>query len=156
GNEQKGRMSEGARESLLEPADSMGARVSAADDRLAAGAAITVEAYPDFDTLPPSAAEFFAAAGERNFFMGAVWFSTVLRAAGSPLDRPRIYVASRAGKVLAALVVREREKAGPLKLRVISSPSRGLDAALYGPLLDAEQGEAGLRAIVESMLHGAT
>lgn len=149
-------MSEGARESLLEPVDSMGARVSATDNRLATVAAITVQAYPDFDALPPSVAEFFAAAGERNFFMGAAWFRIVLRTAGSPIDRPRIYIASRAGKTLAALVVREREKAGPLKLRVISSPSRGLDAALYGPLLDPEQGEAGLRAIVESISRGPT
>jgi CelD/BcsL family acetyltransferase involved in cellulose biosynthesis len=152
--EQKGRMAEGARESFVEERDAAPAGGGAARRRRRAAAqALEVRAYSDFDSLPEPVAAFLAAAGERSFFSSAAWFRVVVRTAGPPADRPRIYASERDGRVVAALVVRARERAGPLKSHVVTSPSHGLDAFVNGPILaDANDGEAGVRAIVKAIL----
>jgi hypothetical protein len=117
-----------------------------------AASQIDVRVYSDFDALPSIVTDFFMRADERGFFWSATWFRIVMATAGQAFDRPRIHVAVSNDRVSAILVVRERLRAGPLKTRVITSPSRGADAAIYAPLLDPEHGEAGLSAIIASML----
>jgi len=118
----------------------------------AAGESIDVQVYSDLDAVPDAIAAALARAGERSFFASPAWSRIVLRTAGSPADRPRLYAARSGGRVLATLIVRERERAGPLKLRLVTSPSRGLDAFANGPQLDAEDGAAGVHAIISAML----
>jgi hypothetical protein len=152
---QKGRMARGARESLVDEKEAAPAGADRSHRRRSARQAIEVQAYSGIDALPEPVAAFLAAAGERSFFSSPTWFRVVLRTAGPPADRPRIYAAEKDGRVVAALVVRERERAGPLKTHVVTSPSHGLDAFVNGPLLADEDGEAGVRAIVAAMLRAS-
>ena len=113
---------------------------------------MVVRVYSTLDALSERAAEFLSAAGRQNFFFSKEWFRIILDTAGLPVERARIYVAETAACVAAVLVVREREHAGPPRRTWRKDPSRGLDAYLHEPLLDAEYGEAGLDAIVGEML----
>ncbi len=128
---------------------------TASPRRVAPRPAVDVRVYSTLDALSERAAEFLSAASRQSFFFSKEWFRIILDTAGLPVERARIYVAETAACVAAILIVREREHAGPLKTHVVTSPSRGLDAYLHGPLLDAEHGEAGLDAIVGEMLRAA-
>src|SRR5579872_222614 len=115
---------------------------------------MAVETYSDLDSLPETVASFLSAAGGSSFFASPAWYRIVLKTAGLPGDEPRLWVARQDGRAVAALFARERHGAGPIKTHVVTSPSRALDAFFYGPILDAEQGEDGLRAIIGAMLRG--
>ena len=117
----------------------------------ASAAAIDIEIFASFESLPEPVAAFFAQAGAANFFHSIPWYATMLATAGPDGDKPRIYAALRAGRPLAALVVREREAAGKLGTHMLLGPSRSANAALYAPLLDAEDGRAGLDAIAAAI-----
>jgi len=148
-------MAERARETLIESVAGAGAATaSSLEDRGRGTPLIAVREYPNLDSVPADVTAFIDSVGGRYFCASAVWFRAVLATAGLAIDRPRVYVAASAAGVLAVLIVRERTNAGPLKMRVVSSPSRGMDAAIYAPLLDPEHGEPGLRAIVRSMVRG--
>ena len=126
--------------------------MSPTQPRRPSAAQIEVQVYSDFDLLPSIVSDFLARAGKRGFFWSASWFRIVMATAGHVFDRPRIYVAISNDRVLAILMVRERLQAGPLKTRIVTSPSRAADALVHAPLLDSEGGEAGLTAIIASML----
>ena len=126
--------------------------MSSPQPRRPRAARIEVQVYSDFDVLPTIVTDFLARTGQRGFFWSGAWFRIVMATGGHAFERPRIYVAISNDRVSAILMVRERLQAGPLKTRVVTSPSRGSDAAVYAPLLDPEDGEAGLSAIIASML----
>jgi CelD/BcsL family acetyltransferase involved in cellulose biosynthesis len=149
-------MADGARKSGLEQAASAVAGIAERRGRVAAIPAIDVHVYPDLGALPEAVSAFLAKFAARSFFLSAEWFRIVSQTAGAAAEQPRLYAAQAGGRVLAVLIVRERRAAGPLKTRLVASPSRGLDAFIYGPLLDAgEEGEAGIRAILGAMLRAA-
>jgi hypothetical protein len=116
---------------------------------------VSVQVYSSLDAPPEPLAAFLTAAGERNFFCGLAWFRTVLRTAGPAADKPRIYAAESRGRVLAVLIVRERQAKPWPKPHLLVSPSRGMDASIFGPLLDPERGMAGLREIVAALARAA-
>jgi hypothetical protein len=108
----------------------------------------SVRVYDNFESLPDNLAAFLHTAGERSFFCSLAWFRILLRTAGPASDRPRLYAADSGGRIVAALFMRERPAAGRFKLHILASPSRGMDAWFFGPLLDPVGGQAGLAAIL--------
>jgi hypothetical protein len=109
---------------------------------------ISVQIFPDFESLPERVVAFLDAAGRRSFFYGIPWFRTMMQTASPPGDETRIYVAEMHARPIAILVVRERKNAGRLKTHMVLSPSHGMYTSDYGPILDTENGLAGLREIV--------
>jgi hypothetical protein len=115
--------------------------------RVAAIPNISVQVYASFESLPERLIAFFDDAGGGGFFHSIRWYRTILQSGGPRGDQPRIYAAEIEGRPIAVLIVRKREAAGRLKTHMLLSPSNGPYAAVSGPLLDAELGPAGLRAI---------
>ena len=112
---------------------------------------IDVEIYAGFDSIPDPLAVFFDAASAKSFFTSIPWYRTMLRAAGPGIDYPRIFAATRGGRPIAALVARERLEAGKLKSHMLLGPSRGTNASIYAPVIDADEGAAGLSAIAREI-----
>jgi hypothetical protein len=112
---------------------------------------MSVQVYSSFESLPEPLIAFLDAAAARSFFYSIPWCRMLLRTAGPPADQPRIYAAESGGRPVAVLIVREREAAGRLKTHMLLGPSNGFYASVYGPLLDAELGAAGLREIVAAI-----
>ncbi len=126
-----------------------------ADPAAARAAAIDVDVYRSFESLPEAVAAFFAAAGASSFFHSIPWYRAMLATAGPESDQPAIYVAARGGRPIAALVARERKAAGKLKTHMLLGPSRSANASLYAPVLDGADGRAGLAAIAGAIAHAA-
>jgi Acetyltransferase (GNAT) domain len=119
--------------------------------RSGAAPKIGVEVHRSFDDLPQALLDFLDAAGRRDFFRGVAWFRTLVRMTGPGEDRIRLYAALHAGRIVAALIARERQAAGKLRAHMLLSPSQGENAAIYGPLLDGELGPVGLDAIARTI-----
>lgn len=115
-------------------------------------APVRVEVHRSLDALPEPVEAFFAAAAEQHgFFESLAWFRIALANAGGAGEMPRLYVAASGGRIAAALLLREREPAGWLRPRLLASPSQGMDAAVFAPLLDPALGERGLDAIIAAI-----
>jgi CelD/BcsL family acetyltransferase involved in cellulose biosynthesis len=114
-------------------------------------AAFEVETFSDIDALPAPLAAFFERAAAKSFFLGIPWYRAMLKTAGPDIDRPRVYTAFRGNRPVAALVARERMAAGKLKTHMLLAPSRSANSSLYAPLLDADEGAAGLTAIARAI-----
>ena len=114
---------------------------------------IVVQCYSSFEALPERFLAFLGKAARRSFFYDVAWFCTIQRTVGPATDEPRIYVAQLHGEPVAALITRERKAAGKLKAHMLLSVSRAMYTPLYGPILGADFGIEGLRAIVMEIVH---
>ena len=112
---------------------------------------MSVQIYPSLDSLPERVVEFLGEAERRSFFHGIPWYRALYATACPDGDAPRIYVAERNGRVVAALIARERWRAGTFRTHMLLSVSHIMYTSDYGPLLDAEEGLAGLGEIVAAI-----
>ncbi len=110
-----------------------------------------VQIYPRLESLPEPVIAFIGEVERRSFFYGIPWYLSLYATACPDGDEPRIYVAERTGRPVAALIARERWRAGTFRTHMLLSVSHIMYTSDYGPILDPEEGLAGLGEIIAAI-----